>query len=105
MDFLSRPSHAVWRRSRLHALHKILMESVKFVGWAKARNAPSPRVHEDALGFSRGHASLCPPYKTPSPTLTFGRRNARFVEAALDHRIDLAHQDVGRELVLGAARS
>src|SRR5207302_4016100 len=39
----------------LHAPHGLLLRNL--VGWAKARNAPCPRVAEP-----RGHASLCLPY-------------------------------------------
>jgi hypothetical protein len=35
--------------------------------------------------------------------LAFRRRNARFVEAALDHGVDFANQDVCRDLIFGAA--
>lgn len=35
--------------------------------------------------------------------LVVRRRNAHLVEAARVHRIDLAHQDVGRDFVFGAA--
>src|SRR5271163_4304059 len=50
-----------------------------------------------------GFVALNPSYKNISPTLTLRRWNARLVETALDHRVDFAHQDVGRHLVLGAA--
>src|ERR1700683_3623043 len=40
---------------------------------------------------------------TPSPTFVRRRRDAHLVEAAGMHGIDLAYQDVGRHLVLGAA--
>src|SRR5690349_15916864 len=35
--------------------------------------------------------------------LRLGARDALFVEAALEHRVRFAHEDMGRDLVLGAA--
>src|SRR5262249_19557847 len=37
-------------------------------------------------------------------TLFRGRRDLPFVEAAFDHGVGFAHQKVGRDLVLGAAK-
>ena len=47
-----------------------------------------------------------PNRRTPikrSAGLALRRRNPHFVEAALDHGVDLAHQNLGRDFVLGAA--
>src|SRR5580704_12030288 len=52
--------------------------------------------------FSRD-SSLAPHHHVSSPAALIARRwDAHLVEAPLDHFVDLAHQDVSRDLVLGA---
>src|SRR5262249_51873972 len=52
------------------------------VGWAKARNAPCPRVYQ--LGHD-GHASLCPPYDHVAPLLRQKRLGVELAHVGL-HR-------------------
>src|SRR6266478_2102227 len=60
-------------------------------------------THQTASPIIDGLRCTQPILRTPLAALIRWRWNPRLVEAALDHRIDLTHQDMRSDLILGAA--
>src|ERR1700761_3018736 len=76
-------------------------------GWAKARNAPCPRVLKTRTN-SRGHASLCPPYGRSRERIAggsgagahvAGANGAEQVANAVEGAVDQAGRLAGVHLV------
>src|SRR5262245_2232193 len=92
-----RPSNATVMRVRIV---RISLPGFFFVGWAKARNAPCPRVFLLDYG---GHASLNPPYGSSFPSYRIPRPFRRgLVQRQIvpqHHAVVVARRGCGDELL------